>query len=508
MSATTIDEAVRGARPAAASRGRLLDGPVLPTLLRMAAPTVALMLLQGVIAAGEAAFVGRLGSDALAGVSLSFPLVMLMTTLSAGAYGGGVASGVARSLGAGRAADAARLAGTGIGMAALLGVATTAVMLGFGRSIYTAMGATGAALDAAAAYSDVLFLGAVPFWAANAAASVLRGGGNAAYPAAAGAVTGLATLTVSPVVIFTLGFGVPGAAWAVVGNNVVMAAVLLRAVRRSPTRPGLLALVPGRAEAYAVLRVSVPSAASTVLTNLTFVVLTALVAPAGAAAVAGYGAGGRLEYLLIPVVFGVGSALVPLVAAADGAGDHARARQLTRTGALLATGACGLVGVAAAAFPSVWMGLFSDDAEVVRVGAAYLTRVGPAYAFLGTGLSLYFAAQGRGRVVKPLFATLTRLAVAGGLGAVARSAWGWGVESLFGLMAAGLTACGAVMVVVMRRELGMGVGGDARRGVGVRNPGPATDPAGGFRPAGDNPGAAATRPTTRTAGGYSWPALP
>ena len=75
---------------------RLLEGPVLPTLLRLAAPTVALMLLQGVVAAGEAAFVGRLGSDALAGVSLSFPLVMLMTTLSAGAYGGGVASGVAR----------------------------------------------------------------------------------------------------------------------------------------------------------------------------------------------------------------------------------------------------------------------------------------------------------------------------------------------------------------------------------------------------------------------------
>ena len=79
---------------------RLLEGPVLATLLRLAAPTVALMLLQAVIAAGEAALVGRLGSHALAGASLAFPLVMLMTTLSAGAYGGGVASGVARALGA------------------------------------------------------------------------------------------------------------------------------------------------------------------------------------------------------------------------------------------------------------------------------------------------------------------------------------------------------------------------------------------------------------------------
>src|SRR6204780_188878 len=113
--------------------GRLLEGPVLATLLRMAAPTVALMLLQGVIAAGEAAFVGRLGPVALAGVSLSFPLGMLMTTLSAGAYGGGVASGVARTLGAGSVDDARRLAGTALGMSALLGLAWMVAMLLFGR---------------------------------------------------------------------------------------------------------------------------------------------------------------------------------------------------------------------------------------------------------------------------------------------------------------------------------------------------------------------------------------
>src|SRR4051812_22023137 len=164
MSTATIEPEAAD-RPASSPQARkLLDGPVLPTLLRLAAPTVALMLLQGVIAAGEAAFVGRLGSHALAGVSLSFPLVMLMATLSAGAFGGGVASGVARALGAGRTTDAAKLAGTALGMSALLGLATTAVMLAFGRAFYAALGATGPALDAAVLYSDVLFLGAVPFW--------------------------------------------------------------------------------------------------------------------------------------------------------------------------------------------------------------------------------------------------------------------------------------------------------------------------------------------------------
>jgi putative MATE family efflux protein len=444
---------------------RLLEGPVLPTLLRLAAPTVALMLLQGVIAAGEAAFVGRLGPHALAGVSLSFPLVMLMTTLSAGAYGGGIASGVARALGAGRSDDAARLAGTALGMSAVLGLASTAAMMLFGRAFYAVLGATGPALEAAVLYSDILFLGAVPFWLFNAAASVLRGGGNTAYPAAAGAAGGVVTLAASPFFIFGAGpvpgLGVAGAAWAVVGYNVAMAAVLQRAVwaSDSPARPGFRALVPRWRDASKILRVAVPSAASTLLTNLTFLILTALVAPFGVEAIAGYGVGGRLEYLLIPIVFGVGSALVPLVAASDAAGDFGRVRRLTRAGAALGAGGCGLVGGTAALFPWAWMGLFTSDPAVAGLGGAYLVRVGPAYAFLGLGLALYFAAQGRGRTAQPLLATLTRLLVAGALGVLALRVFGWGIDSLFALMACGLVLYGIVMVAVMRRELWSYAGG-------------------------------------------------
>ncbi|MBV8234851.1 MAG: MATE family efflux transporter, partial [Acidimicrobiia bacterium] len=337
--------------------------------------------------------------------------------------------------------------------------ASTAVMRLFGGTFYAALGATGPALEAAVLYSDVLFLGAVPFWLFNAAASVLRGGGNAAYPAAAGAAGGVVTLAASLLIIFGAGpvpgLGVAGAAWAVVGYNMAMAAVLLRAVRApgSPTRPGFRSLVPRWRYASEILRVAVPSAASSLLTNLTFIILTALVAPFGTEAIAGYGAAGRLEYLLIPVVFGVGSALVPLVAASDGARDVGRVRRLTRAGAALGAGTCGLVGFAAALFPSSWMGLFTSDPAVAGFGEAYLVRVGPAYAFLGLGLALYFAAQGRGRTAQPLLAILTRLLVAGALGTLALSVLGWGIDSLFALMACGLVLYGMVMVAVMRREL-------------------------------------------------------
>jgi putative MATE family efflux protein len=459
--------AVTGDVPVSPSSGltpearRLLEGPVLPTLLRLAAPTVALMLLQGVIAAGETAFVGRLGPAALAGVSLSLPMVMLMATLSAGAYGGGVASGVARALGAGKLDDASRVAGTALTLSALLGVIFTAAMLSFGRSIYASLGSTGAALVFATRYSDILFLGAVPSWVSSAAASILRGGGNASYPALVSAIGGAITLAVSPLFIFGLGpvpaFGVAGAAGTVVVYNVVMAGVLLRALwgPRCPARPNLGALLSRWQYVYEILRVSVPSAGSSLISNLTFLLLTGLVAQFGVSATAGYGAGGRLEYLLIPIVFGIGSALVPLVAASEGAGNLARVRGFTRAGAGLGAGSSALIGVAAALFPGAWMGLFTNDPVVTGVGAAYLVRVGPAYAFFGLGLALYFAAQGRGRTTLPLLAGLTRLLVAGAGGSVAIAIFGRGFDVLFTLMATGLVLYGAVMVVVMRRELGL-----------------------------------------------------
>jgi Na+-driven multidrug efflux pump len=331
----------------------------------------------------------------------------------------------------------------------------------FGRNVYTALGATGSTLDAAVGYSNILFLGAVPFWVGQAAASCLRGAGNTAYPAVVGAVGGVITLALSPLLIFGVGplpgLGLAGAAWAVVGYNLVSAGVLLGALgaEGSPFRPAFSALIPMRRHAATILRVAVPSALNTVQTNLSFLALTALIAPFGPAAIAGYGMGGRLEYLLIPIVFGVGSALVPLVGTNAGAGNHARVREATRAGLALGAGAGAIVGLAAAVFPGGWMGLFTDDMFVLAAGQSYLRIVGPAYAGLGAGLALFFAAQGTGRVLQPLAAGFTRLTVAAVGGYLATRVFGRGLAALYAVMAAGLVAYAIVMVFVARRELGL-----------------------------------------------------
>src|SRR5262245_58489081 len=149
----------------------LLEAPIAPTLLRLAAPNMIVMIVQAAIGLVETYFIGKLGTDALAGVSLVFPVVMLMQMMSAGAVGGAIASSIARALGGGRRDDANALALHALVIALGLGLVFMAGVLGGGRWLYRAMGGTGGSLDAALTYSNWVFAGAVLVWIFNSLAS-------------------------------------------------------------------------------------------------------------------------------------------------------------------------------------------------------------------------------------------------------------------------------------------------------------------------------------------------
>ena len=161
----------------------LLHGPIVPTLLRMAWPNILVMLAQSATGLIETWFVSKLGTDALAGMALVFPCVMLMQMISAGAMGGGISSAVARALGAGRRDEADALVMHAIVINIALGLFFSTIMLAFGRPIYRALGGEGGELDAALSYSNVVFAGNVLLWVMNGLASVIRGTGNMLVPA-------------------------------------------------------------------------------------------------------------------------------------------------------------------------------------------------------------------------------------------------------------------------------------------------------------------------------------
>ncbi len=434
----------------------LLEAPIGRLLVRLAAPNVLVMLAQSSVGLIEAFFVARLGADALAGVSLVFPALMLAQMISAGAMGGGILSAVARALGGGRRDDANRLVWHAFAIAVGLGLFTTLVMLTLGRTLYVAMGGQGASLVAALTYSNVIFSGALLLWLFNSLAAVIRGTGDMALPAWVICGGAVILIPLSPALIFGLGpfpaMGVAGGAMAVLAYYAIGAAIFAwnlwtgSGVLHPPSRPPRLSW----AALWDILRVGAISALVSATTNVTIAMATGFAGAFGPDAIAGYGAGARLEYLLVPLVFGFGAPMAALVGANIGAGQRDRALRVAWTGALMATTICEAVGLLAAWRARDWMTLFAHDAPVIDVGVAYLHAVGPAYGFFGLGLSLYFASQGAARVGWPLFGGILRVlvSIAGGLLALSLAR---DLNGVFLALSAGLVVFGIVNAVAVAR---------------------------------------------------------
>ena len=425
----------------------LLEAPIAPTLLRLGAPNVLVMLAQAGVGLIETYFVGKLGTDALAGMARVFPAVMLMQMTLAGAMGGGIASTIARALGARRRNDADALVLHALLIAAVFALDFMVTVVAGGRWLYTRMGGSGGALDAALVYSNWVFGGALLVWLFNTLSAVIRGAGNMALPAYVTVAGAVLLLPLSPLLIFGWGplpgLGIAGGAIALLlyylAGSAVLAAYLWSS--RSLLRPSLRGLQLRWALFADILRVGLVGTVSTVATNLAIGITTALVGAYGTAAIAGYGTASRLEYLLVPLVFGLGAPLVAMVGTCIGAGQRERALRATWIGAAIAFAMTEAIGLWAAAYPAAWLSLFNTEPAMIEAGSQYLRIVGPWYGFFGLGLVLYFASQGAGRLLWPVLGNIARLVVAVAGGWLALHG-GYAIAGVFAAQAAAMVVYG------------------------------------------------------------------
>jgi Na+-driven multidrug efflux pump len=257
----------------------------------------------------------------------------------------------------------------------------------------------------------------------------------------------------SPCLIFGLGpipaFGIAGGGIALVsfylGGTAFLGWYVLSGRNLARLRPARLRWRLFRS----IFAVGAVASISSLQTNVIIALATSLVAGvAGEDAVAGFGTGARLEYMIIPLVFGLGAPLVALVGTNIGAGQRERALRIALVGGALAFAVTETIGVAAAIWPRLWLALFSADPAVIEAGSAYLRAVGPAYGFFGLGLALYFASQGAGRLFWPLFGGFLRLLIALGGGWVALR-FGGSLAWLFAALALGLAAYGVVLAIAV-----------------------------------------------------------
>ncbi|ORE94226.1 MATE efflux family protein [Stappia sp. 22II-S9-Z10] len=402
----------------------LLEAPVVPLVLGLGATNAALQLAQAAVGLLEIAFIARLGLDALAGAALVFPFLALTVAVSQGAIGGGIAVALARAIGRGRYDDAGLIAWCALLVALGFGGVTAAVMLTCGGAVFAAMGGEGEGLALAVRYAAVLFAGAPLIWTFNALLALVRGAGRIRLAAAVVCGGAVMMVPLSPLLIFGAGpwpgLGIAGGATALLvyylAGSIVFACVIWGGTGaiRPPWPPRLSLRLTG-----VILRVGLLSALVAGSTNLTVAVMTTFAGASGLEALAGYGAGARLEILLVPLSAGIGIPAGVIVGTNLGAGRVARAKAAAWVATAAGFAAAEAVGLAAALMPGAWIGLFTADPEAVAVGTLYLTTTGPFYGFFGAAFVCYCAAQATGRMLLPVAGAFARTAVAAGGGALA-----------------------------------------------------------------------------------------
>ncbi len=419
---TTLDPTSNSASDAQPMFSHFLQGPILSTLLKLAAPNVVAFIVMSAVAIAEMWFVGQLGAAALAGFAVVFPLVMLMTMLSAGSIGGVIAAATARALGANASALANRIVWHAIAIAIFFTIVFGVIERVWGPQIAHFIGAEGESLHQALAYSKIAFGGIGSVWLLNIFSSLLRGAGDMKTPAIAMILSAILQILLSGAL--SLGwFGLPALGISGIGWGLVLSMLvgcLITGIKLASGKSGLRFSLQDAHFDKAILgnliRVGGMAAINPFISVTSVVLLTTIISQFGQEAIAGYGIGARLEFIMIPIVFGLGAAMISMVGANIGAKQIRRAQSIGWIGAFVAAGVCGIIGICIAAAPNYWVDIFTDHPSISLAATEYLIIVGPAYVFFGLGLSLYFASQGAHAVFWPMFASLVRLIVAVGIG--------------------------------------------------------------------------------------------
>ena len=434
-----------------------LTKPIIPLLIRMSAPNTIAFFIQSLVVLTEVWFISRLGTNSLAAVALAFPLLMITQTMSGGALGGAITSAIARSMGADDIEKAERLIWHSI-IISLGGAITFLILfLLFGKQLLFLLGGRGEILQESYAYCSILFFGGILLWLSGSLSAVLRGMGNMRFPAT------LMVITSSIQVILSGGFilgwfgfpklGVPGAAVAVLISSALMVTVILFKLR-SKSIPASL-----RKERFQlrkilfdnIFEVAIPASLSPLLVVSTILVLTGLVGRFGTEALAGYGIGSRVEFLMIPLIFGIGTAMTSIVGANIGALNIDRAEKVGILGGSTAGFVSILIGLTLAAFPEAWIQFFTDDIKAFEVTKKYIQIVGPFYIFQGIGLSLYFASQGANAMKWPTIATIARFIIACAGGGVSVYWLELGIESIFISSSAAMAIFGLMIFISIKK---------------------------------------------------------
>lgn len=381
----------------------ILQGPIAPALLRLAGPVVAANVLQTVYQLTDTFWVGRLGADAVAAVSFSFPVIFLFI-----AVGGGVTIAgtilVAQAEGQSDTRQVDYVAGQTYAIVLILSVLLAAAGYALAAPLLRAMGADTAVLGIATEYLQLSYLGLPFVFGYFVFQALLRGVGDVKTPLYVVGLTVLINFGLDPLFILGWGpvpaLGVAGAAAATIGTQGLAAAIgawLLLSGRR-PIRVRLSDLRPDLGLARRIAELGFPASVDQAMRALGLTVLVTLVAGFGSEAVAVYGVVTRIfSFVLIPAL-GLGIATSTVVGQNVGARQRQRARETTSVGAWIAVGTMTVAGALAFVFAGPLVAAFvPGEPAVIEQGTRFLRIMAPGWGLIGAQVVIGGGFSGAGR---------------------------------------------------------------------------------------------------------------
>ena len=433
-----------------------LHDPILPLLVRMAAPNTVAFFIQAIVVLTEVWFISKLGTTSLAAVALAFPILMITQQMAFGALGGAVTSSIARSIGAGDIERAEKLLWHSLLIASCGAFVFLFAFLAGGESLLKILGGKDQLLEESLFYCMVFLSGGIVIWLSGSLSAALRGMGNMRYPAILMSISsGIQVILSGGFILGWFGFpklGIVGAAVSALAGGSFMSLMMFIKLSSSSSKINFrISNLSFEKELFKdILDVFLPASLSPVFTVGTVLVLTGLVGQFGTTALAGYGIGSRVEFLMIPLVFGIGTAMTAMVGTNIGAKNTERAERIGWLGGISAGFFAGIIGIVLALTPELWIKFFASDEATYLVTKQYIQAVGFCYGFQGLGLSLYFASQGASAMKWPIIATITRFTVAALGGWVSIYWFSSGLIGVFYSAAVAMTLFGLMLLISLR----------------------------------------------------------
>lgn len=391
----------------------LTQGSVARTILAMAGPLVLAFSLQTMFNIVDTLFVSMLGSDHLAAISVTFPVVFIFIAV-AGGLGSGATALISQSLGRKNLKEANNISMHSLIIALVLAVIVAVMGILFSPLLFQYMGVSGEILEMTISYANLIFIGMIFMFIGFISSSIIQSDGNTRITTRNMIISVVVNVILDPIFIF--GFGpIPGMGLFGAGLATVIARSLGAflnfwyvfsdrtsiCISRDCFRwdPGIM---------KGIARVGSPASLSNSIGSIGMIQYTALVGAFGSAALAAFGVGIRLESLAFMPVMAIGFALVPIVGQNLGAGKVDRARKATRQASIIGFLIMGAFAGVWYFLPEILYAPFTTDPEVLMIGVEYLRIVAVGYLFIGFNTILGSAFRGAGRTDLDFVLTATR----------------------------------------------------------------------------------------------------